>query len=230
MLSVIVPTKNSEQALAYSLSALVSAAAEGVVREVLVVDSGSTDGTERVADAAGCDWLSHQGPRGLALADGAKKAGKGEWLLFLPPEAHLEAGWHHEAQAAIERVIRSGKADSTAFSFAAKNDAFGIAARASEWMSAFRSHALAMPSKNQGLLISRRFYKQLGGHQPLTELEDLDLVRRVGRWRLVFLRAAAISPQLTSEASILGRIRKGLARFCVAILRIPPQFVLKLHG
>ena len=56
MISVIIPTFNSEIALAQTLAALVSAAADGVVREVIVVDAGSSDHTHKVADAAGCEW------------------------------------------------------------------------------------------------------------------------------------------------------------------------------
>ena len=43
MISVIIPTLNSEIVLAHTLAALVPAAAEGVVREVIVVDGGSSD-------------------------------------------------------------------------------------------------------------------------------------------------------------------------------------------
>ena len=61
MLSVIVPTRNSEEGLARTLSSLVSGAAEGVVREVVVVDDASTDGTRIVADAAGCTLVEAGG-------------------------------------------------------------------------------------------------------------------------------------------------------------------------
>lgn len=45
MLSVVILTDNSEEGLARTLASLVSAAAEGVIREVAVVDDGSVDGT-----------------------------------------------------------------------------------------------------------------------------------------------------------------------------------------
>ena len=61
MLSVVIPTQNSEEGLARTLASLVPAAAEGVVREVVVVDAGSTDGTRVVADAAGCTLIEARG-------------------------------------------------------------------------------------------------------------------------------------------------------------------------
>ncbi|HEV7417647.1 glycosyltransferase [Tianweitania sediminis] len=87
MLTVLIPTRNSEEALARTLASLVSGAVEGMIREVMVCDDGSLDGTEKVADHAGCVFLAGAGlPQGLARA-------RGEWLLVLEPGSRLMAGW-----------------------------------------------------------------------------------------------------------------------------------------
>ena len=52
MISVIIPTLNAESGLAAALSALVPAMVDGLVREVIVVDGGSTDRTLAIADTA----------------------------------------------------------------------------------------------------------------------------------------------------------------------------------
>ena len=52
MLSVIIPTLNSERMLVATLAMLVPGAMSGVVREVTIVDGGSTDATLEIADAA----------------------------------------------------------------------------------------------------------------------------------------------------------------------------------
>ncbi|WP_417666825.1 glycosyltransferase [Roseibium sp.] len=230
MISVIVPSMNSEADLAHTLSALVPAAAEGVVREVIIVDGGSSDATERVADAAGCDWLQLPGPRSKRLAKGADCSKRGDWLLFLSADTMLQSGWHHEAQTFIERVQRAGSADRTAAAFKLRFEDFGMGARLSEMMAALRSRILGMPYGNQGLLISRRFYTELGGYRPLPELEDLDLVKRIGRRRLVFLHSAAVSPGRGQEPGMVASLRKSFARFCVGMLRVPPKLVVRLHG
>lgn len=231
MISVIVPTKNSETDLVHALSSLVTAAAEGVVREVIVVDGGSSDGTERVADAAGCGWAQAVGmSRSERLAYGASLAKRGDWLLFLRPETLLESGWHHEAQAFIERAGRAPNGARTAASFRLRYETFGMGARISESMSALRSQLLGMPYGNQGLLISRQFYSTLGGHRPLRELEDLDIAKRIGRNRIVFLRAAAVTSGESAGGNSLAQFRKGLARFCVGTLRIPASVAVRLHG
>jgi hypothetical protein len=231
MISVIIPTKNSEAELVYALSALVPAAAEGVIREVVIVDGGSTDNTEKVADAAGCSWVNRAGhSRSERLAHGASLARRGEWLLFLQPETLLESGWHHEAQAFIERASRASNGPRTAASFRLRHEAFGLGARVSETFAALRSQLLGMPYGNQGLLISRPFYQKLGGHRPLPQLEDLDIAKRIGRGRMVFLRAAAVTSGEPEREGLLSRFRRAFARFCVGTLRIPASVAVKLHG
>lgn len=87
MLSVLIETKNDEEGLARTLGSLIPAAVEGVVREVIVCDLGSTDGTHRVAEHAGCHFLANGG-----IASGIRQA-KAEWLLLLEPGARLTEGW-----------------------------------------------------------------------------------------------------------------------------------------
>jgi hypothetical protein len=86
MLTVLIETKDSEEALARTLASLVSGAVQGVVRDVIVADRGSTDQTRRVAEHAGCHVVA------TGLADALGQA-KGEWLLILEPGSRLLDGW-----------------------------------------------------------------------------------------------------------------------------------------
>ncbi len=87
MLSVVIETRNDEEALARTLASLIGAAVEGIVRDVLVCDRGSTDQTHRVAEHAGCTYIADGG-----IAAAVRQA-KGEWILFLEPGARLVEGW-----------------------------------------------------------------------------------------------------------------------------------------
>lgn len=81
MLSVLIETWNDEEALARTLSSLVSAVVQGVVRDVIACDLGSTDQTRYVAEHAGCHLIAMGGiAAGIAAA-------KADWLLILEPEA-----------------------------------------------------------------------------------------------------------------------------------------------
>src|SRR5436309_1127765 len=82
MISVVIPTVNAEATLGQALAALVPAAVDGLVREVIVVDGGSTDRTAEIVDHAGANLLKGGAGRGQQLGAGAARA-RFSWLLFL---------------------------------------------------------------------------------------------------------------------------------------------------
>lgn len=96
MISVIIPTLNDERRLVAVLAPLVPAAMEGLVRELICADGGSTDATFEIADDAGANFLKLHGDAETRIAEAAKKA-KGPWLLLLDPVVRLEAGWESAA-------------------------------------------------------------------------------------------------------------------------------------
>ncbi|WEK52400.1 MAG: glycosyltransferase [Candidatus Kaistia colombiensis] len=192
MISVILSTRNDEMALAHALAALVPAAADGMVREVIVVDARSTDETLAVADAAGCKIFVGSGDRGADLAAGAAEA-RSDWLLFLSPDVMLEPGWQREAREFIDRLALSGTGDNRAASFRHASAAFGWRARLSEIRASVRSRLFASPSHKEGLLVPASLYRAVGGHRAKPGNAERDLARRIGRARLSFLRSRAVS-------------------------------------
>ncbi|MGD9915460.1 MAG: glycosyltransferase [Rhizobiaceae bacterium] len=97
MLTVLIETHNHEEALARTLAALVPAAVEGMVREVLVCDRGSSDQTLYVAEHAGCRFIAEGG-----LSAGMAQA-RGDWLLLLQPGARPQPGWVESVSAHVAR-------------------------------------------------------------------------------------------------------------------------------
>jgi glycosyltransferase involved in cell wall biosynthesis len=188
MISVIIPTWNAERDLPRCFDSLISGVVSGVVREVIVADMGSSDATLAIADAAGAHVVKSDRSRGSAMAAGAAVA-RSDWLLFLHPETALAGGWETEANAFLERSTLE-RPRAAAFRFALED--FGGRARRKEMFAAARSALFGLPYGDQGLLVPKRFYLKLGGHQP-SAMEDVDLIRRIGRTRLVVLRARAIN-------------------------------------
>lgn len=191
MISVIIPTLDAEKGLAETLGALVPAAVEGVVREVIIVDGGSTDRTGAIAEDSGATFVVRTGGRGYQLAAGARKA-KFPWLLFLHADTVLEPGWEREASAFMSG-IESGKRPPSAAAFRFALDDIGARPRILEALVALRCAVLRLPYGDQGLLVSRSLYDGMGGYNPLPVMEDVDVVRRLKRGRLSMLRARAVT-------------------------------------
>ncbi|ODN69444.1 glycosyltransferase [Methylobrevis pamukkalensis] len=232
MFSVVIPTRNSEEGLARTLSSLVAAAADGLVREVLVVDGGSTDGTAIVAEATGCSFLVAHGPIGERLARGAEAARRGEWLMFLRPGVMLEPGWHREIAALLERIDRAGgRGADRALVFRYARDELGAGARLDEVRANLLSGLTGLAHPSQGLALSRRHYRSLGGYRSLPALEDVDLLRRIGRLNRTTIRARAIRVGRFDDGSGLSTagLRRGLSRL-LAGLAVPPRLLVRLHG
>ncbi|MDH5410218.1 MAG: glycosyl transferase family 2, partial [Alphaproteobacteria bacterium] len=68
-----------------------------------------------------------------------------------------------------------------------------LGARRVQWLANMRARILGLPYGDQGLLISRGFYRKVGGFRPLALMEDVDIVRRIGRGRLRMLKATAVT-------------------------------------
>ena len=192
MISVVIPTLNSAASLPETLTCLIPAAVEGLVREVIVADGGSSDHTFAVADGAGVEYLSSpQAGRGAQLAAGAARA-RFPWLLFLHSDTVLLEGWMREA-GGFMRAVDEGKRKPAAAAFRFKLDDLGFAPRTLEKLVALRCATLRLPYGDQGLLIPRQLYNEMGGYRSLSIMEDVDLVRRLGRSRLVMLDTAAMT-------------------------------------
>lgn len=178
MISIIIATLDCEQSLARTLAALVQGAVEGLISEAIVADGGSRDGTAIVADAAGCTFVSVEGPLGRRLKTAAAKA-RAPFLLFVRPGVVFDANWVGETRRFAER---SSPDRAAVFRRGAREQA------ALREMWALLAAALgALPGPDQGLLISRQFYDALGGHAEKAADPERDLIRRIGRRRLVTL-------------------------------------------
>lgn len=219
MISVVIPTHNAEASLPRCLEALIQAAMRGLVREVIVADKGSRDGTAAIADATGAHLVSTNGSRGEQLAAGAAAA-RSDWLLFLDPATALEQGFEPEVESFLEQTtIEHPRA--AVFRFAV--DGFGSAARRKEHRAHLRTSLFGLPDGDQGLLLPRRLYQKLGGHRAAA-MEDIDLVRRIGRSRLVTLHARAIK-RIDGDMD-----ERSLALTMLHAIRVPRRVVALLGG
>jgi hypothetical protein len=119
----------------------------------------------------------------------AAEAASQPWLLALHADTRPGAGWQ-EAFAGF--IARPEAAEQAGYFRFALDDA-APEARRLEAMVAWRCQWLGLPYGDQGLLIGRDFYHALGGYEPIPLMEDVALIRRIGRKSLVALPADFIT-------------------------------------
>lgn len=229
MISVVIPTLNAEEGLPACLTALVSAAVDGMVREVIVVDGGSSDRTLKIVEQAGAELVRSAPGRGEQLAAGAAIA-RQPWLLFLHADTVLEPGWEREVATVMERVD-TGRREPTAAAFRFTLDDDGLWPRMIEAGVAIRCALCRLPYGDQGLLISRTLYQNSGGYSRLPLMEDVDLARRIGRRRITVLRSRAVtSAARYRRDGYFRRSVRNLSCLTLYFLWVPPRVIARLYG
>lgn len=171
-ISVIIPTLNAGADLGGCLAALGEGLAQGLLREVIVADGGSVDGTPDLARAAGCAVVTGAPGRGGQLRRGAAAAG-GPWLLMLHADTDLAPGWAAAVQAHM--AAHPDRAGWFRLSFRAA----GLAPRLVAGWANLRARRFGLPFGDQGMLIPAGLYARVGGYPDQPLMEDLGLALRL---------------------------------------------------
>ncbi|WP_282607604.1 TIGR04283 family arsenosugar biosynthesis glycosyltransferase [Pelagibius sp. Alg239-R121] len=224
-LSVVIPTLNSGDALRRTIAALNTPGEGSLALEVIVVDGGSNDATTAVAASLNARVLEAPASRGGQLAIGGEQA-RGEWLLFLHADTLLEDAWEQVVTAFIQEPANQKRA--AVFQFALDDP--DPRARRVERITRWRNRVLGLPYGDQGLLIHKAFYRNLGGFSSYPLMEDVDIVRRIGRKRILCLPATAT----TSAARYRRdgwwmRPLRNLTLLTLFSLGAPPRLLTRLY-
>jgi rSAM/selenodomain-associated transferase 2 len=168
-LSVIIPALNEAAAISKTLEAL-SRIPE---LELVVVDGGSTDGTD---DLARRYANVHRSPPGRArqMNVGAEQT-KGELLLFL----HADSILSKEAIVAMKKALEDPEIVGGGFCLGIDSSrrALGLIAAAANW----RTRLTRIPYGDQGIFVRRSVFEQVGGYPEQPLMEDLEFSRRLKR-------------------------------------------------
>jgi rSAM/selenodomain-associated transferase 2 len=224
-IDVVVPTLNAASGLARTIASLGGGCDHGLVLSVTVCDGGSRDDTLAIARAAGAAVVATSPGRGRQLAAGAA-AGRAPWLLFLHADTTLGAGWADAARRFMAEPSNAARAGYFRLQF----DSRDPRARRVERLVAWRCRTFGLPYGDQGLLMSRAFYQGLGGFHLMPLMEDVDLVRRIGRANLVSLDADVVASARRYERD--GWVLRPLRNLsCLALFSagVPVSVVRRLY-
>ena len=221
-LSIVIPALNAAASLSPALASL---AGLGDAAELVVVDGGSSDATRAIALAAGARLVDAPRGRGGQLGAGAAAA-RAAWLLFL----HADTRLGQAAIAAVRSHISDHRNAMRAGYFRFALDDASRAARRLERIVAWRCRALALPYGDQGLLVSRALYDAVGGYATVPLMEDVDLVQRIGRARLVELDAPAItSAERYRRTGYFRRSARNLCMLGLWFAGVPPRVLARFY-
>ena len=169
-LAVVIPTLNAGAGLGRCLDHV--DAQKRLDCRIIVSDGGSDDETVKIARERGVDVVTGPPGRGGQLKRGAGAANGAAWLLFIHADCHLPVAWRQ----IVDTHIAFGRG-AAAFRLAFRTR--GIAPRIVAGWANLRSR-LGLPYGDQGLLISARLYRNVGGYADIALMEDVAIARALG--------------------------------------------------
>ena len=224
-LSIVIPTLEASAHLPNTLRAL-EEGARTLRGELVIVDGGSRDRTRALAKSVGARVLESPPGRGTQLRKGAALA-RGEWLLFLHADTRPVEGWIGELRA----IMDDPGARTRAYAFKLRFDDASAGARRIEKLAQWRARHLGLPYGDQGLVLHRELYEEVGGYPDQPIMEDVALVRRIGKRRLAILDTAAITSaeRYRSDGWWL-RPARNIALVSLYLLGMPPRLIARLYA
>lgn len=181
--SIVVPALNEEFQIMETLRALQGL--EGL-KEIIVVDGGSTDRTADLVAAQGVKLLRSTRGRGPQMHTGALQA-TGEVLWFV----HADTSPPRHALLEIENALENPEVVGGNFGLV-----FDGTSRAARQLTAIYPHLrrLGLCYGDSGIFVRRSCYAAIGGFAPLALFEDLDLLRRLKKiGRFVHLQCRVVT-------------------------------------
>jgi glycosyltransferase involved in cell wall biosynthesis len=194
--SIIITTKNSAHALAEAMTA---ALGQSVKSEIIVVDSGSTDGTLQILERFGCKPIQGGFERS-SQRNLAARVANGKWLLILDADMVLDP-------STVERCLTAVDADTNVavvIPQIAQGEGWLTRARALEKLCYARDPLLEAPR-----FLSREVFLSIGGYdEHLHAAEDWDIALRLSLAGVRFKRIEGAIVHLDGRTTLSAVFRR----------------------
>ncbi len=224
-LSIIIPTLNVAKTIENTIRSL-SVGNQYFDQEIIMVDCGSNDESMDIAKKFCVKIIKTSRGRGQQMARGVMES-KGEWILLIHGDTSLDNGWAKEASEFIKKD--SAKKIGCYFKFSLDNNhpkAINMAK-----IVAWRARVFGLPYGDQAFFISRELLDKIGGISPIPLMEDVDMVRRIGRKNLYAFKSKAITSAVRYLKS--GYYRRACFHlFCLFLyfIGLPIKYIVKIYG
>ena len=200
MICAVIPTYNSETSLPALLSSLSSH-----VDRIVVTDGKSNDLSFNIAAKHGAMIALGTPGRGNQLRRGVHWAAECEWVLILHADSRLPENW----QALTTRHIK--KYPDKAGYFDLRFNSQQLSARIIERLVRIRCSLFGLPYGDQGLLISKTLYDEVGGYPATSLFEDVAIIKALGKPRIKRLGGPLMTDASKFERD--GFLRRGWRNF-----------------
>ncbi len=219
--SVVIPTLDEAERLPALLTDLRGLE---VSSEVIVVDGGSTDATVALARSAGARVVHAGQGRGRQMNAGARAA-RYPWLCFLHADVRLSL----PARTDLVGALVDPFTDAAVWRLAI--DAGHWWFRVVEWGARARDRLGGLPYGDQGLLVRTRLFDRLGGFPEIPVMEDVALVRAVGRHATLrrFSSSISVSDRRWQAEGRFRTLARNSALVAAYLSGVAPQRLAKWY-
>lgn len=169
LLSIVIPTLNSVKTIKPTLLSLSEGITSGLIKELIISDGNSKDNIESLSKEIGAVFIKGKKGRGSQLHRGANQS-SGQWLLFIHSDTFLPEGW---SKIFLRHITNHENAGYCKLSF---NDRSKMA-KIISFGANLRSQIFKLPYGDQGLLISKKLYNEIGGYPNLPLMEDVVIAK-----------------------------------------------------
>ncbi|MDX8409644.1 MAG: TIGR04283 family arsenosugar biosynthesis glycosyltransferase, partial [Mariprofundales bacterium] len=169
-IALVIPLRNE----ATVLPELLQAVRRLPVNEVMLVDGGSSDGTQAVLADSGLRWISSPAGRGRQMNAGAACC-HSDILLFLHADTQVDN--QHIVQ--LRTLFADPGAQSGRFDVQLSGEDLAFALIS--YMINFRSRISKIATGDQAIFVRRLLFERMGGFPELPLMEDIAFSRRLKR-------------------------------------------------
>jgi uncharacterized protein len=206
-LSIIIPTRNEANNIEKTMRMLAARSSRENIKEIMVIDGESSDGTALLAAKAGARVIKSRKGRGQQLQIGGTLA-TGDVLYFLHVDCVPPLGFDRMIIDATRAGYRSG-------CFKLRFDVVHPILKLTAWFSRFGHQWFR--AGDESLFVEKAVFMEAGGYDPTRAImEDVEIIPRLKK----IAAFAVIQHQITSAAR--RYINKGIFRLqaLYVILRI----------